>query len=73
MMDSWKEYWAIFDVLCSSLEQRGETDTVQSLRKCQRYVNGLTDGWWDFLDHFRATVRVAEKFLLPTERDLVAT
>lgn len=72
-MDSWKEYWAMFDVLCASLEQRGQTDTVQSLRECQRYVTGLTDGWWDFLDRFRATASVAEKLLLPTERDLIAT
>lgn len=72
-MDSWKEYWAMFDVLCTSLEQRGETDTMQSLRECQRYVNGLTDGWWDFLERFRSAVKYSDVSLLEHERELIAT
>lgn len=72
-MNSWQQYWEVFDALCASLEQRGKHATVQGLRDSQRYVNGLTDGWWDFLKHFRSTVKVADMELLQHERELIAT
>ena len=72
-MDSWEQYWEVFENLCASLEQRGESTIVQGLRDDQRYVNGLTDGWWDFLEQFRSTVKDADKNLLEYERQLVAT
>lgn len=72
-MESWNQYWDMFDKLCLSLEQRGESDLAQNLRDSQRYVNGLTDGWWDFLERFRALVVLEDKRLLPDEQKLVST
>lgn len=72
-MDSWEQYWELFDKLCASLDQRGEIAIVESLRDSQRSVNGLTDGWWDFLVRFRSTVKEADKDLLPMERGIIAT
>ena len=72
-MDSRQQYWEVFDELCSSLEQRGELAVVKSLRDSQRYVNGLTDGWWDFLEHFRSAVKAVDKDVRQHERELITT
>ena len=72
-MDPWTQYWDEFDRLCLSLEQRGGSDLVRSLRDSQRYVNGLTDGCWDLLERFRTISKEAENDLLLDERELIAT
>ena len=52
---SWSDYWKIFDNLCLSLTNQGKTKIVQEFKEAQKYVNGLTDGWFDFLDKFKTS------------------
>ena len=47
-----EDYWEKFNLLCSELEAEGKQNLVSELRKAQSYVNGLTDGWYDFLNSF---------------------
>ena len=56
-VESWSDYWLLFEVLCQSLRAAGESKAVQALRGAQGSVNGLTDGWQDFLDGLRRVER----------------
>ena len=49
---SWDDYWKIFDELCNSLTKQDKTEIVTEFKDAQKYVNGFTDGWFDFLDKF---------------------
>lgn len=52
-----EDYWKKYDLLCSELEDEGKQNIVKELRRAQSYVNGLTDGWYDFLNTFAKTIR----------------
>lgn len=56
-VESWSDYWLLFEVLCQSLRAAGESRAVQALRGAQGSVNGLSDGWHDFLDGLRRVER----------------
>jgi hypothetical protein len=43
-----KDYWFIFDQLCDNLTNRKRVDIAEKLKYAQKYVNGLTDGWYEF-------------------------
>ncbi len=51
-----ENYWKKFDLLCSELEMEGKQNLVGELRKAQSYVNGFTDGWYDFLNSFEKAI-----------------
>ena len=53
--DNWNDFWQDFDELCRVLEENGKSDVVEQIKHAQKYVNGLTDGWHDFLDQFEET------------------
>src|SRR5690606_14025196 len=48
----WDEYWKLFDNLCNSLNLDNKQFIVTELKNAQQHVNGLTDGWYEFLDKF---------------------
>ena len=62
---SWSDYWLLFEVLCQSLRASGNSRALQALRGAQGSVNGLTDGWRDFLDGLR---RVEQDHRLSSEQ-----
>jgi hypothetical protein len=45
---SWLEYWKIFDELIDLLNSDDKTDIAVEFKDAQKYVNGLTDGWYEF-------------------------
>jgi hypothetical protein len=49
---SWDDYWQLFENLCSSLNHDNKQFVVTELKEAQKHVNGLTDGWHEFLDKF---------------------
>ena len=53
IIKSWDDYWKIFDDLCTSLENQDKTKIVREFKEAQKYVNGLTDGWFEFLNRFK--------------------
>jgi hypothetical protein len=60
-MGNWKiehgtDYWKLFEQLCSSLIRNEKEDIVNKLKDAQKYVNGLSDGWYEFLNHFQMTI-----------------
>lgn len=54
---SWDDYWKIFDALCISLTNQNKTEIVEEFKNAQKYVNGFTDGWFDFLDKFKTAYK----------------
>ena len=54
---SWDDYWKIFDDLCTSLTNQGKTEILKEFKEAQKYVNGFTDGWFDFLDKFKTAYK----------------
>ncbi|MCK0136178.1 hypothetical protein [Arenibacter sp. S6351L] len=52
-----QDYWKKFDILCSDLKADGKQTLIDELRKAQSYVNGLTDGWYDFLNAFEKALK----------------
>jgi hypothetical protein len=54
----WKDYWLIFDVVCESLISRELIEIVDKLKDAQLYVNGLTDGWFEFYTRLESIIDV---------------
>ncbi|MFC4873517.1 hypothetical protein [Negadavirga shengliensis] len=63
-----QDYWHKFDLLCSELKKNGQHDVEYELRKAQGYVNGLTDGWYDFLNEFNRITK--SNILTDTPKEL---
>ncbi len=55
---SWEDYWKVFDDLCFSLTTKNKTEIVEEFKDAQKYVNGMTDGWFQFLDAFKTVYNV---------------
>ena len=47
-ISSWEDYWKLFDLLVNKVKQHGQMQIVAELKEAQKYVNGLTDGWFEF-------------------------
>lgn len=51
-LESWKDYWELFNELIEQLDSDNKTEITTEFKEAQRYVNGLTDGWYDFKNAF---------------------
>ena len=52
-INTWDDYWKIFDDLCYSLKKQDKTKIIEELFFARLHVNGLTDGWYDFLNQLK--------------------
>ena len=53
---SWQDYWLQFDELIRLLLAGDKEEVVARLRHAQLYVNGMTDGWHEFMREFGETI-----------------
>lgn len=44
----WQDYWKIFDELIEQLLSKHKSEIIAEFKDAQKYVNGLTDGWYEF-------------------------
>lgn len=51
-INNWSEYWQRFDALCSNIKSEN-SQLAGQLISAKLYANGLTDGWYDFLNLFK--------------------
>ena len=70
---SWEEYWNLFDSLCNSLNRDDKPFVVTELKEAQKYVNGLTDGWHEFLDRFEKVNNTYHKSFSQEQNNLAKT
>ena len=69
-LESWTDYWKLFDRLCLALAENKNEEIVSELKNAQKHVNGLSDGWHEFLEHFQTTIDNNMKMLDHEEKRL---
>jgi hypothetical protein len=47
-LTGWQDYWKIFDELIEQLTSDNKAEIIVEFKEAQKYVNGLTDGWYEF-------------------------
>ena len=47
-LSSSQDYWDLFNELIELLEADNKTSIVSDFKNAQKYLNGLTDGWYEF-------------------------
>lgn len=52
----WADYWACFEDFSLTLFNSDREDISKSLKEASLYVNGMTDGWFEFTEIFEATI-----------------
>lgn len=50
------DFWEAYDNLCKSLVQADKKVISDNLKKVQMYANGMTDGWFDFMEGFEKVI-----------------
>lgn len=61
--NSWSDYWSIFDKLISKLKENNLEQVIVELEDAQLYVNGLTDGWFEFKTRLKTILKNNKKHL----------
>jgi hypothetical protein len=70
-MTSWDDYWKTFDLLIDKLTQEGQGQIVNELKDVQRYVNGMTDGWFDFKAGMEKTLELNKAKMTADQVDIL--
>lgn len=53
--NNWSKYWQRYDTLCRNIKSENEP-LAEQLIDAKLYVNGLTDGWYEFLNMFKGLI-----------------
>ena len=69
-LSSWQDYWEIFDELIELLKHDKQDDIILELREAQNYVNGLTDGWYEFKFAFEKCLQENRAILTKEQIDI---
>jgi hypothetical protein len=69
-LSSWQDYWKIFDELIELLKQDKQEDIILELKDAQKYVNGLTDGWFEFKFAFERCLRLNRSKMTSDQTDI---
>jgi hypothetical protein len=56
-LNGWQDYWKIFDELIELLKADQHDQIISEFKDAQKYVNGLTDGWFDFKYAFEKSLQ----------------
>ena len=68
MINNWTDYWKRFDQLIISLSETNQISCIEELKEAQLHVNGLTDGWFEFLEGFEKSI---DKFRNQLSKDQI--
>ncbi|WP_104421888.1 hypothetical protein [Neolewinella xylanilytica] len=63
-----ENYWQKFDELIDLLKKDNKHHVVDELKDAQLYVNGLTDGWYNFMEAYDNIIKFRKQEL--TEHQL---
>jgi len=55
-LTGWQDYWEIFEKLIGQLTLDDKTEIIAEFKDAQKYVNGLTDGWYEFKFAFEKSI-----------------
>ena len=68
---SWLEYWKIFEELIDLLNSDNKKDIALEFIDAQKYVNGLTDGWYEFKSAFENSLNANRQNLTEEQNQIV--
>jgi hypothetical protein len=57
-INGWNDFWNIFGELIDLLNTNNQSNVALEFQESKKYVNGLTDGWFDFLMAFKNIVKL---------------
>ena len=66
-MEEISEYWKKYEEFNQSFKETGRFEISDSLENARNYVNGLTDGWYEFLNNLKKTQKYFIKELSKKE------
>lgn len=64
------DFWEDYDRLCKSLIEFDKKVIAEDLKKVKSYVNGLTDGWFDFMVEFENVIKEHYEDLSADEKNI---
>lgn len=67
---SWSEYWVIFDKLINLLKSDNKINIVEEFLDAQRFVNGMTDGWFEFKFAFEKSLNLFRVFMTEEQNNI---
>lgn len=68
--NGWRDYWNIFDELIDLLKKEQKTSIVDGFKEAQKYVNGLTDGWYEYKFAFEETLESNKENMTKEQIDI---
>lgn len=69
-LTGWQDYWKIFDELIGLLKADNQTQIVADFKDAQLYVNGMTDGWYEFKFAFEKVLNSNKDKLTTKQLDI---
>lgn len=60
---AWCDYWKLFDELVESLKSDEKNLIINEFTNARKYVNGLTDGWYEFKFAFEKTLNLNKQLM----------
>jgi hypothetical protein len=66
---TWEEYWNSFDNFSLSLQKSDRGQITELLKEAKLHVNGMTDGWFEFVDIFESAINSNKDKLQKAELD----
>lgn len=64
------DFWEDYDRLYKSLIEFDKKVIAEDLKKVKSYVNGLTDGWFDFMVEFENVIKEHYEDLSADEKNI---
>jgi len=69
-LTGWQDYWKIFDELIDLLKADNQEQIVLEFKDAQLYLNGLTDGWFDFKSAFEKSLQANRTKMTVDQTDI---
>ncbi|HAF29513.1 MAG TPA: hypothetical protein DCG75_10740 [Bacteroidales bacterium] len=62
-----ENYWNVFEDYCEKLDKAEQFELSNNLKEAKKYINGLTDGWHDYLEKIKQIKIDHESSLKPDD------
>ena len=69
-LTGWQDYWKIFDELIELLKADNQEQIILEFKDAQLYVNGLTDGWFEFKSAFEKSLQANRNKITVDQTDI---
>jgi len=69
-LNDWQDFWKIFDELIDLLSSDNKTIIIVEFKDAQKYVNGMTDGWYEFKFAFEKSLKSNRQHLTAEQNEI---